>query len=245
MKEATEAGPLEGKWNGKDGSGKFAPPGEYTWKMVVNRSKYENIGTIGNSGQPPTTSGHVPVFLEGVAVEAKDRIYTIHGWDEAHFSVIKWSQEDGRAEFNTGNAVNEALLRSIAVEPDGSYAYVTVHRDMSDRAKTKFSIWRIKLVPGKKTWKVDNFSKTGRSIAVYDGNAQLPEYASAKDRELMNMPLLSLALLGDVLYAAKNSTTDGHGWNTDHKSMRLHLARSETEPRQKEELRSEENGKAG
>ena len=49
MKEATEAGPFEGKWNGKDGNGKFAPPGEYTWKMVVNRSKYENIGTIGNS----------------------------------------------------------------------------------------------------------------------------------------------------------------------------------------------------
>ncbi|MGA7883254.1 MAG: hypothetical protein WCD63_20515, partial [Terrimicrobiaceae bacterium] len=49
LKEATEAGPLEGKWNGKDGNGKFAPPGEYTWKMVVNRSKYENIGTIGNS----------------------------------------------------------------------------------------------------------------------------------------------------------------------------------------------------
>ncbi len=42
-----------------------------------------------------------------------------------------------------GNAVYEALLRSIAVEPDGSYAYVTGHRDMSDRAKTKFSIWRI------------------------------------------------------------------------------------------------------
>ena len=138
-KEATEAGPLEGKWNGKDGNGKFAPPGEYAWKMVVNRSKYENVGTIGNSGQPPTTSGHVPVFLEGVAVDAKDGIYTVHGWDEAHFSAIKWSQEDGRAEFNTGNAVNEALLRSIAVEPDGSYAYVTVHRDMSDRAKTKFS----------------------------------------------------------------------------------------------------------
>ena len=38
-------------------------------------------------------------------------------------------------------------------------------------------------------------------IAVYDGNAQFPENASAKDRELMELPLPSLALLGDTPYA--------------------------------------------
>ena len=141
MKRA-EAGPLKGKWNGKDSDGKLAPAGEYTWKVVVNRSKYENIGTIGNTGQPPTTSGHVPIFLEGVAVDAKDGIYTVHDWDEAHFSVIKWSPQDGRAEFNTGNVVNEALLKGIAVEPDGSYAYVTGYDNINDRDKAKFTIWR-------------------------------------------------------------------------------------------------------
>ena len=117
----------EMEWQGRRGEARS--PGEYTWKVVVNRSKYENIGTIGNTGQPPTTSGHVPVYLEGVAVDAKDGIYTVHDWDEAHFSVIKWSPKDGRAEFNTGNAVNEALLKGIAVEPDGSYAYVTGYQD--------------------------------------------------------------------------------------------------------------------
>jgi DNA-binding beta-propeller fold protein YncE len=201
MKEVKEAGILEGKWNGNDGDGKFAPPGEYTWKVVVNRSKYDNLGTIGNTGQPPTTSGHVPVFLEGVAVDAKGGIYTVHGWDEPHFSVIKWSPEDGGAEFNTDNAVGEALLRGIAVEPDGSYAYVTGLQDLSDGAKTKFSIWRIKLVPGRKTSKVEDFSKAGRSIAVCERSAEFLENASAKDRELISMPLLSLALHGDVLFA--------------------------------------------
>jgi hypothetical protein len=93
-------------------------PSEYAWKVVANRSRYENIGTIGNTGQPPTTSGHVPIFLEGIAVDSADGIYTVHDWDEAHFSVIKWSQIDGRAEFNTGNVVNEALLKGIAVEPE-------------------------------------------------------------------------------------------------------------------------------
>ena len=61
--------PFAGKWNGKDADENFAPPGEYTWKVIVNRSKYENIGTMGNSGQPPTTSGHVPVYLQWVAVD--------------------------------------------------------------------------------------------------------------------------------------------------------------------------------
>ena len=41
---------------------------------MVNRSTYSNIGTIGNTGLPPTTSGHVPIFLEGVAVDAKGGI---------------------------------------------------------------------------------------------------------------------------------------------------------------------------
>ena len=63
--KGAEAGPLEGKWNGKDDEGKAVSRGEYTWKVIVNRSKYENIGTIGNTGQPPTTSGHVPVYLAG------------------------------------------------------------------------------------------------------------------------------------------------------------------------------------
>ena len=199
MKTA-EVGLLKGKWNGKDNEGVLAPPGEYTWKVVVNRSKYENIGTIGNTGQPPTTSGHVPVFLEAVAVDSADGIYTVHDWDEAHFSVIKWSRNDGRAEFNTGNVISEALLKGIVVEPDGSYAYVSGYEDINDRGKAKFAIWRIKLAGGKGNSKVEDFSKAGRKILVYDGNAQIPDHASPKDRELMKMPLISMALLGDTLY---------------------------------------------
>jgi DNA-binding beta-propeller fold protein YncE len=199
--KGAEAGPLKGKWNGKGSDGKLAPAGEYTWKVVVNRSKYENIGTIGNTGQPPTTSGHVPIYLEGVAVDAKDGIYTVHDWDEPHFSVIKWSPQDGRAEFNTGNVVNEALLKGIAVEPDGSHAYVSGYDNINDRDKAKFTIWRVRLIAGKDKSKVEDFSKAGRMIVVYDGNAQFPGEASAKDRDVMNMPLISLALLGDTLYA--------------------------------------------
>jgi DNA-binding beta-propeller fold protein YncE len=201
MKRA-EAGPLEGKWNGRDSEGKPAPPGEYFWRVVVNRSKYENIGTIGNTGLPPTTSGHVPVFLEGVAVDANDRIYTVQDWNEPHFSVIRWSPQNGRSEFNTGHVVRDALLKGIAVEPDGSYAYVSGYENINDRAKAKFSIVRVKLAAGEGDSKVEKFTRAGDKIVVYDGNAQFPEQASAKDRELMKMPLISLALSGDTLYAS-------------------------------------------
>ena len=200
--KGAEAGPLKGKWNGKDSDDKLAPAGKYTWKVVVNRSKYENIGTIGNTGQPPTTSGHVPIHLEGVAVDAKDNIYTVHDWNEPHFSVIQWSPEDGRAKFNTGNAVGEALLKGITVEPDGSYAYVSGYDNINDRDKAKFTIWKVRLDPGQDKSKVEDFSKAGRKIVVNDGNARFPEDASKKDRELMNMPLISLALSGDTLYAS-------------------------------------------
>ncbi len=198
--KGAEEGLLKGKWNGRDRDGKPAPPGEYTWKVVVNRSTYRNIAVIGNTGQPPTTRGHVPIFLEGVAVDAKDGIYTVHDWDEAHFSVIKWSPQDGRAEFNTGNAVNDGLLKGIAVEPDGSYAYVSGYQDINERSKAKFAIWRIKLIPGKDKSKVEDFSEAGRRILVYDGNAQISDDASPRDRDLMHMPLISLAVAGDTLY---------------------------------------------
>ncbi len=200
MKEA-KAGPLRGKWNGKAADGKLAPPGPYTWKVVVNRSKYDNIGTIGNSGRPPTTSGHVPVYLKEIATDANDAIYSVQGWDEPHFSIIKWSPKDGYAEFNTGNAVGEALLRAIVVEPDGSYAYVTGEQDVSNGATRRFSIWRVKLVAGKDNSRVEDFSTAGRSIAVCERSAQLLEDASADERELLSMPLNSLDLLGEVLYA--------------------------------------------
>ena len=108
---------------------------------MVNRSIYNNVGTIGNTGQPRTSFGHVPFFVEGVAVDAQGHVYTVHDWDEAHHDVKKWSATTGQALFTTGHTVGEALLKGIAVEPDGSYAYVTGYggADVNDRTSIKFS----------------------------------------------------------------------------------------------------------
>jgi DNA-binding beta-propeller fold protein YncE len=206
MKRVAAGTTIPAVWNGLDQDDKPVPPGEYTWKVVTNRSIYRNIGVIGNTGLPTTTSGHVPMFLEGVAVDANDAIYTVHDWDEPHHKIIKWSKKDGLVDIFTSNIIGEALLKGIAVEPDGSFAYVSGYTDLNDRAKSKFSIWRVRMHDGKGDPRefdprVEDFSQAGRCIKVYDGGAEFPEGASEADKNLMSPPLLSLALRGDTLYA--------------------------------------------
>ena len=206
MKQAEGGAKLAGSWNGLDQDDKPVPPGEYTWKVVTNRSTYTNIGTIGNTGLPPTTSGHIPMYLEGVAVDASDAIYTVHDWDEPHHNIIKWSPKDGLVDIHTKNIISEALLKGIAVEPDGSFAYVSGYQDLNDRSKSKFSIWRVRMHDGKGDPRefdprVEDFTKAGRCIKVYDGGAEFPPGATEADKGLMGAPLLSLAVHGGTLYA--------------------------------------------
>ncbi len=79
-----------------------------------------------------------------MAVDAQGKVYSVHDWDEPHFDVIRWSPVDGRSQMNTGHPIGEALLKAIAVEPDGSIAYVTGYGgSLENRAESKFGIWRL------------------------------------------------------------------------------------------------------
>ena len=147
--ETFNAGNLNGSWDGFDDFGNPVPSGTYRWKVLRNGALYNNIGVIGNTGLPPVTSGHVPYFIEGVAVDAQGNSYTVHDWDEPHFDVIRWSALNGKSEMSSGHPISEALLKGIAVEPDGSFVYVTGYGDsLTDRTKSKFSIWRISMASG-------------------------------------------------------------------------------------------------
>jgi Divergent InlB B-repeat domain/FlgD Ig-like domain len=211
--ETFNVGNLSGSWDGLDDFGAPVPPGSYTWKVLRNGAQYNNIGVIGNTGLPPITSGHVPFFIEGVAVDAQGKPYTVHDWDEPHFDVIRWSPVDGKAEMNTGHPIGEALLKGIAVEPDGSYAYVTGYGDsLTDRSKSKFSIWRMSMAPGLgESERVINFTQQGRCIKVYDGNIggypsagyptpAYPANATEADKDVMRVPLISIAVQDSSLY---------------------------------------------
>ena len=211
--ETFNAGNLNCTWDARDDLGTPVPPGNYTWKVLRNASQYNNIGVIGNTGLPPITSGHVPSLIEGLAVDSQGNPYSVHDWDEPHFDVIRWSPVDGKSVMNSGHPIGEALLKGIAVEPDGSFAYVTGYGDsLTDRTKSKFSIWRINLAPQlSEGQRVVNFTQQGRSIKVYDGSAggypsagyPTPEYpanATEADKDVMGVPLISIAVQGTTLY---------------------------------------------
>jgi FlgD Ig-like domain len=77
--ETFNAGNLNGSWDGLDDFGNPVASGSYKWKVLRNGALYNNVGVIGNTGLPPVTSGHVPYFIEGVAVDdAQGKIYTVH-----------------------------------------------------------------------------------------------------------------------------------------------------------------------
>lgn len=211
--ETFNAGEVKCSWDGRDDFGTPVPPGSYTWKVLRNGAQYNNVGVIGNTGLPPFTFGHVPSLIEGVSVDSQGNPYSVHDWDEPHFDVIRWSSVDGKSVMNSGHPIGEALLKGIAVEADGSFAYVTGYADsLTDRTKSKFSVWRINLAPQlSEGQRVVNFTQQGRSIKVYDGSAggypsagyPTPEYpanATEADKDVMRVPLISIAVQGGSLY---------------------------------------------
>ena len=224
------AGAQTADWDGRDNDGEAAPPGPYTFKVAVNGSTYRNIGVIGNSGQPSTTFGHVPINFECVVTDSNGFIYTVHDWDEPHNDVICWDPATGKVASHSGHPIGE-LIKAVAV--DDTYAYVTSYASLSDRAKSHFAITRLKIdkTPGSTKWPIEPFAKAGKQIDVYKGaapvpvhanvprdplepfaaavaptnalkkNAEYPEGVSKADQDIMRIPLLSLALKGNVLLA--------------------------------------------
>lgn len=196
--ESMPAGSFQSSWDGLDDKGNAAVAGNYSWKVVANRSIYNNLSTVGNTGQPSVSFGHVPFFLEAVAVDAQNRVYSVHDWNEPGHDVKRWNPSTGVAEYNTGHIIGEALLKGIAVEPDGSYAYVTGYgeADINDRANIKVSLFRINLA----TSSVEDFTQAGRRVRIIDGNADYPAGSTAADQALMKVPVISVALLGNSIY---------------------------------------------
>ena len=186
MKPMT-AGGHEAAWDGKTNSGSGLPRrAKYVYHVVVNRSTYKNIGVIGNTGQPTTTAGHVPINFECVAAGPDGSIYTVHDWDEPHFDVIKWSPLTGQSVSNSGHPFG-GLLKAVTV--DDAHVYFTGYENIGDPKNAKFSIWRLKLNPDG-SMPVDPFTKPNGPIVVYNGTVGLtPADTSAADAAVMGMPL--------------------------------------------------------
>ncbi len=194
------AGVQTAAWDGLDADGQPVPAGAYTCKVVVNRGVYTQRGIIGNTGTPSNTFGHVPINFEAVAVDRDGFIYTVHDWDEPHNDVIRWNPATGAVASHSGHPIGD-LMKAVAV--DDAYAYVSLYSNLDDRAKAKFYLARLRIdkTPGAAGWAVTPFTKAGRFLMVYDDGAAYPDGVSDADRGLMRVPLLSLAVHGQTLYA--------------------------------------------
>lgn len=192
------AGAQTAAWDGLDADGQPMPAGAYRCKVVLNHSSYTQRGIIGNTGTPSNTFGHVPINFEAVAVDREGFIYTVHDWDEPHNDVIRWDPATGAVSSHAGHPVGD-LLKAVAV--DDEYAYVSCYSNLDDRANTKFYLARLRIgkTPGTAGWPLAPFTKTGQFITVYHG-APYPDGAGEADRALMRLPVLSLAVRGQVLY---------------------------------------------
>jgi hypothetical protein len=147
--------------------------------------------------------------MEGLSVDAAGDVYTVNGWDEAHSDVIKRSGATGNSMLVTGHPVGD-VLEGIAVEPDGAFAYVvSVTGNRLDTAnQVKSEIYKFDLASrhrtmdgyGRDTLKVD-FTDLGGPFKVYDRDANYPAGATVADKSTMSIPIRSLALRGDTIYA--------------------------------------------
>ena len=177
------AGTVNASWDGLDDFGKPVPADTYSWKVIYNGSVYTNISVIGNTGLPANTFGHVPFYLEGVAIDSQTFIYTVQNWDEPHQDIKKWDPQTGQTVMHSGHPVPNQLLISVALEPDGSVAYVTGfdfpkvdgNTAFQNRLLARFCIWKISMAPG--------LSEGDRRLSFTDSS--LPQ-VSAWDSSMAN-----------------------------------------------------------
>lgn len=190
----TPAGVRQEEWDGLDDLGQPAQGDHFTFKLATTCSD-SSCAVVGNSGQPTSTFGHVPVNFESVAVGPNDDVFSVHDWDEAHFDVIRWSASDGRAVASSRNAIN-GLCKAIAVDDD--FVYVTSYETAASPSKSKFAISRLSLSP---TLRRVDFIHAGRSIGIDEHSHDVATSLPVGDQPPAQSRLLALFTFGQKLYS--------------------------------------------
>ncbi|MGD0092911.1 MAG: FlgD immunoglobulin-like domain containing protein [Planctomycetota bacterium] len=191
------------EWDGKDDLGADAPAGQYSFLVLANRATYQNVGAIGNDGQPPDAKNHTPSNIESVAVDAEGAIYTANNWDEAGADFKKWTA-DGKsvydAQYQIRNGQPNGAPYAIAV--DATHIYCTMYGWNSPQWKQKAQVQKFTLKDGKhiKFTKVDD--KAGH-IQIYEfPGKQMPADAPKSEQNYYDCPLRALVAQGNSILVA-------------------------------------------
>jgi hypothetical protein len=196
------AGKHTGQWDGRDEFGQPAPAGDYPFRVVVNKSVYRNVGILGNTGVPHNELGHIQHGVLSVAIDARGRIYTANGWEEAGHDFKVMAPNGGtllHARYQIRNGNPNGAPHAIAV--DATHIYCATHGWASKQWKSKQQIQRFRITDGKHET-FTGITENAGHIQLYEWpEKQLPEGAAAEDAELMRRPVRALAIHGEVLFA--------------------------------------------
>jgi len=174
----------------------------------------QNISVIGNNGEPQTTTGHIPLYIPGLALDAAGNIYSVHDWDEPHYDIIRRNPSNGYDAWHSGHVAGYALWDAIAVEADGSAAYCAGYIGNPadpNRQNLEFSVWKATLTGSSQlipfsSWVNPTTDPNGHIMVYPNGTYTYPSGSSSADQAIMEVPLHALAVSGSNLYV-----TDSYG----------------------------------
>ncbi|HEY3320724.1 MAG TPA: hypothetical protein VGP72_09695 [Planctomycetota bacterium] len=204
-----QAGTHSAEWDGKDDLGQevvgraSVPAEKYTFKVVANYAKYENVGAIGNSGLPANAANHTPTNMESVAVDSTGAIYTANWWDEAGADFKKWDA-DGKsvydAKYQIRNGKPNGAPYAIAV--DEEHIYCTMGGWAREPNNAKAQIQKFTLKDGKHV-KFTKVPDPAGHIQLYEWpGKQMPPNTPEWERDYYERPLRAIAVMGEHIFVA-------------------------------------------
>jgi len=200
------AGKHAGVWDGMTDLAAPADPGSYEVRVVLNNGTYQNVGVIGNTGQPPTNDGHIPGNFGDLCVNDAGLAFTANGWEEGGHD-FKVFAVDGSTAFHANYAIRNGGDPNggpYALIADDEFLYCSVEGWWNDNDRNRQQIQRFSATDGKRVPFTDeSLKKTNGHIELYEWpQRQVPEGTSDFDRKLMTYPLRALAVHGDNLFCA-------------------------------------------
>jgi sugar lactone lactonase YvrE len=198
------AGSQTGTWDGLDDFGRAAPAGDYTFRVVLNGSTYRNVGTLGNTGQPPGEPQHIQHGVISVCTDDKGNIYTANGWEEAghDFKVFDPAGKTlFHARYQIRNGNPNGAPHAIAV--DDKFIYCATHGWNREPFNSKMQIQRFHIANGDLEPFTDPaLEPLAGHIELYEWpQRQVPDGTPERDAALMRLPVRALGILGDAIVA--------------------------------------------
>ena len=208
---------LDITWDGKDNFGKDVENGDYLFKIVVNNSKYENVGIIGNTGNPPDELNHIQSNVVGFDIDEDGNIYTANDWEEAGHD-FKVFNPDGRTIYHAGFQMRNLKgypSMTDAITVDEEYIYCAGWNGWEQGRPGHIVITKFKKGDGKYIgFSDEEIKKSGGMIVLYKWkNRDFPENLNSYEKRLYTVVVLGLAVIDENLYVTDALNNKVHIFN--------------------------------